>query len=167
MNRNEFVKHPIYSSVIAAIIFAILSTIYVWIQSMIVKVSFASAWEIFLNTKVSLFQVLIIAFSIYVVIQFILKSKKKRWKRKLQRAAGWLDEPNHVKYLWDVNLERGNLYIDNIRIYCTNHQIDMKYDVSRCPDNTCINGSRHVNIRAAKVKAKSIFEHQLNQLKLR
>ena len=144
-------KDPVWSKVIAAIIFAVISLIYAKIKSVVLDISFKVALKQLLDIKISVVYVICLIIAYLILYQLFKKnrgyySKKQEQLRQYNKS---LDTEAGLQFRWTVYFDGDTPYIDDISMFCTKHgDIPVRFMKNKCHIRDCQNSIRPIDEHA-------------------
>lgn len=126
----------------------------------------------FTNYKISIGQVIIgiiILVILLLVVKFIVsranKSKINYKESAIKNFKSHYEAQPKVSYTWTVYLQDNDVpFIVDLNAFCHHHNPPLRFITDRCPDPTCLNHHRPIEISLTKNHIESMLIHIYNNM---
>jgi len=168
---KKYWKDPVWSKVIASVIFVALASIYTTIKSLLQNISFYDAFVSIIEIKVAVVYV-IFALLVYLLIKSIIKKifknendlSKLRFE-ELKKYNKNLDKKTGILLKWVVNFDNINPFISELTAFCTKHgEAPIRFDRNCCPIINCENSKQPIDIHALSNFIESNLIHRWEKI---
>jgi hypothetical protein len=138
-------KDPVWSKVIAGIILALGSLLFVWIKSLIEKVSIQIVLKEILEIKIRLVYAVAIII-LYLIIRAIyriysLRGKQARFIKEVNRFE---NPDTGILIKWEAGFLNDTPMIIDLSLFCTRHEnIPIRFVDYKCPMPDCVNSIQY------------------------
>lgn len=165
----------VWSKVISVIIIGIFSYTAVFIGKYFLsdcqKLALIESFEKILKIKISIIYIpaiLIANWIFFWLFKKIFKKEKPQYNSKQQELMKF-NEISVIEmgllFRWDVSFYNGNPLIVNFTMYCTKHEVPLRFMYDRCQMSGCVNSRQQLDKNGVMNIAESAVIERWKELK--
>jgi hypothetical protein len=134
-------EDPVWSKVIAFLIISLLTVLYGFIKSRVEGIALTVAFNELFAIKIRVVYV-VLALIIYLIVKPLFSRKGKsltKQQKEFIKSYYSLHNANGIRFKFNVYFEDDIPFVKDLTLYCTKHEIPVRFLDNSCPQHDCQN----------------------------